>query len=42
MRKNCTESDNARGLVIEVACTVAISCWLNVLRTISKPLDSGA
>src|SRR6516225_9920897 len=27
---------------IEVVCTVAISCWLNVLRTISRPLDKGA
>src|SRR5262249_58048491 len=27
---------------IEVVCTVAISCWLKVLRTISRPLDSGA
>src|SRR5262249_49897664 len=27
---------------MEVVCTVAISCWLNVLRTISSPLDSGA
>src|SRR5262249_15844415 len=27
---------------IEVVCTVAISCWLKVLRTISSPLDKGA
>ena len=27
---------------IDVVCTVAISCWLKVLRTISSPLDSGA
>src|SRR6516165_3530737 len=27
---------------IEVVCTVAISCWLKVLRTMSRPLDSGA
>src|SRR5215467_13542329 len=27
---------------MEVVCTVAISCWLNVLRTISSPLESGA
>src|SRR6516162_1951269 len=26
----------------EVVCTVAISCWLRVLRTISRPLDNGA
>ena len=25
-----------------VVCTVAISCWLKVLRTISSPLESGA
>jgi hypothetical protein len=27
---------------IDVVCTVAISYWLRVLRTISNPLDSGA
>ena len=27
---------------IAVVCTVAISCWLKVLRTMSSPLDSGA
>src|SRR4029077_1612876 len=27
---------------IAVVCTVAISCWPNVLRTISSPLESGA
>src|SRR5215469_10693046 len=27
---------------IAVVCTVAISCWPRVLRTISSPLDSGA
>src|SRR5215469_1908777 len=27
---------------IEVVCTVAISCWLRVLRTMSSPLDKGA
>src|SRR5215469_10711848 len=27
---------------IEVVCTVAISCWLRVLRTMSSPLDNGA
>src|SRR5215471_10563028 len=29
-------------LSIEVVCTVAISCWLSVLRTMSSPLDSDA
>src|SRR5437868_5320403 len=27
---------------MDVDCTVAISCWLRVLRTMSSPLDSGA
>ncbi len=27
---------------IAVVWTVVISCWLNVLRTISSPLESGA
>src|SRR6185437_13364279 len=27
---------------IAVVCTVAISCWPKVLRTMSSPLDSGA
>src|SRR6516225_866034 len=27
---------------IEVVCTVAISCWPSVLRTMSRPLASGA
>jgi hypothetical protein len=25
-----------------VVCTVAISCWPSVLRTMSRPLESGA
>ena len=31
-----------RSRSIAVVCTVAISCWPRVLRTISSPLESGA
>jgi len=35
------ELDVAAVASIEVICTVAISCWLKVLRTVWRPLESG-
>ena len=42
MREHRGQIDHAASLSMAVVCTVAISCWPSVLRTMSRPLESGA
>src|SRR5262249_49343540 len=42
MRQHSVEADESGPLSIAVDCTIAIACRPRLLRTISRPLDSGA